>query len=384
MSKSLLLILNSIFLLNSSSSIVLDCSFNSNTAYAVLGKVYQCNVQNSLSVNSRDDLVIESANGAHASLKTNDDVISFQAYNKGAQFFPRGLDKVFKNLRSIYIYLSKIQEVKQIDLKSLPNLIYFDIRESEIRFFEDGTFDFNPNLEVIWLTGNKIFHFDANVFKNLNKISYLGLTSNVCMNTEVGGNLVEAKALIDSIKVKCFDNEFFEFKEGLKNLEIEEENLELENFKNWSEKFQKLEKYFKNSRFSNLNNFNSKFEDLKEKLPILLITFLSQHNPKNSQINICSTDDEKLSNLSENITKLTQNFNNLDKNITKLSESFDNFKDQIEELKTIPTTVTKRLHKFEIMQQEFKVKMQSIERKMEEKFAKLDEKITKVIEALNK
>ncbi|CAH1734270.1 unnamed protein product [Chironomus riparius] len=374
MSKSFLLILNSIFLLNSSSSIVLDCSFNSNTAYAVLGKVYQCNVQNSLSVNSRDDLVIESGNGAHASLKTNDDVISFQAYNKGAQFFPRGLDKVFKNLRSIYIYLSKIQEVKQIDLKSLPNLIYFDIRESEIRYFEDGIFDFNPNLEVIWLTGNKIFHFDTNVFKNLNKISYLGLTSNVCMNTEVGGNLVEVKALIDSIKVKCFDSEFFEFKEGLKNLEIEEENLKLDNFKNWSEKLQNLEKYFKNSRFSNLNNFNSKFEDLKQKLPILLITFLSQHN---SQINTCSTDDGKLSNL-------TQNFDNLDKNITKLSESFDNFKDQIEELKTIPTTVTKRLHKFEIMQQEFKVKMQSIERKMEEEFAKLDEKITKVIEALNK
>ncbi|CAG9810774.1 unnamed protein product [Chironomus riparius] len=232
MFKAVFLILNSILLLHSTSAIVIDCAFNSKTGYAIIGQVYQCEVQNNLSLLSRDVLVIESATGTHASLKTNDDVISLQIFDKGVQFVPRGLDKVFKNLRSIYIHLSKIQEVRQADLKSLPNLIYFQIRDSELRFIEDGIFDFNPNLEVVWLINNKIFHFDTNVFKNLNKISWLGLTSNVCMNTMVQGNVVEAKALIDSVKVKCFDSEFYEFKENLKKLEIEEENLKLENLKN--------------------------------------------------------------------------------------------------------------------------------------------------------
>jgi len=335
-------------------------------------------------VKSRDDSFIESAKGAHASLKTIDDVISFNAYNKGVEFFPRGLEKVFKSLRSIYIHFSKIQEVSQADLKPFPNLIYFDIRESEIRFFEDGTFNFNPNLEVVWLTGNKIFHFGLNVFKNLIKLSYLGLTSNMCMNTEVGGNLVEAKALIESVKVKCFDNEFYEFTQNFKNLEIEEKNLKLENFKSWAEKFENLEKAFKNSRFSNLNYFKDKFEDLKQKLPVLLIVFLNQveHNLTNFQIQTCSAVDGKFTNSSEiheNFLKLNQN---LDENFTKLSHDFENFKEQVEELKNIPATMTKRFHKFELEQKEIKLKIQSIERKMEENFAKIDEKITKVIEAL--
>ena len=367
-------------MLDSSTAIVLDCSFNSNTGYAIIGKVYQCEVQNSLTVKSRDDLVIESAKGAHASLKTIDDVISFQAYNKGVEFFPRGLEKVFKSLRSIYIHFSKIQEVNQADLKPFPNLIYFQIRESEIRFIEDGTFDFNPNLEVIWLTGNKIFHFDLNVFKNLIKISYLGLKSNVCMNTEASGNLVEAKALIESVKVKCFDSEFYEFTQNFKNLEIEGKHLKLENFKKWAENFENLEKVFKNSRFSNLNCFKDKFEDLKQKLPILLIIFLNQveHNLKNSQIQTCSAADRNLTNSSEiheNFSKLSQN---LDENFTKLSHNFDNFKDQVEELKNIPAMMINRLHKLELEQREIKSKIQSTERKLET----IDEKITKVMEAL--
>ncbi|KAL7012587.1 hypothetical protein ACKWTF_014943 [Chironomus riparius] len=96
------------------------------------------------------------------------------------------------------------------------------------------------------------------------------------MNDEVNGSEVEIKALIDAVKVKCFDIEFFEFRQNLKNLEIECENLELKNFKNWTKKFENLENYFKTSKVSTLSQFKDKFNDLNKKLPNLSIEFLSQ------------------------------------------------------------------------------------------------------------
>ncbi|KAL7012584.1 hypothetical protein ACKWTF_014941 [Chironomus riparius] len=188
------------------------------------------------------------------------------------------------------------------------------------------------------------------------------------MNKMVQGNVVEAKALIDSVKVKCFDSEFYEFKKNLKNLEIEEQNLKLENFKIWAEKFENLENYFKNSRFSNLNYFKDKFEHLKQKLPTLLIIFLSQleHNLKNSQT--CSAVDEKLTSMPQNFAQLAHNLVNIDEKLTKLTFNFDNFKDQVEDVKNIPAIVSKRLHKFEIDQKAIKSKIHSI-----------DEKINKII-----
>lgn len=331
-----------------------------------MGKVYQCNTQNSLSSLSREDLVIESATGTHTSLKTNDDVIAFQAFDKGLEFFPRGLDKVFKNLRAIYIHISKIQDFSQADLKPFPKLIFFEISNSEIRFIEDETFDFNPELEVIWLLNNNIFHFDTNVFRNLNKITWLGLTSNVCINSVVNGNLVEAKALIDSIKIKCFDSEFYEFKEDLKSLEIEKKSLKLENLRIWAEKFENLETQFKNSRFSHLNYFKDKFEGLRQKLPFLLILYLGQfeHNLKSFSTN--STEK------SENFTNINEKLDKIDEKLTKFSANFDNFSEQIEEFKTIPVTVTRRLHKLELEQKEIRLKIQSLERKIDAKIIKVD------------
>lgn len=358
--------------LNSSSAIVIDCKFNSDTSYAIIGNAYQCVVQDNLSTIPREDLVIESAKGTHVASKTNDDVKSLQVYDKGVHFVPRGLERVFKNLRSIYIHLSNIQEVRQADLKPLPELIYFQIRDSELRFIEDGTFDFNPKLECVWFINNKIFHFDTNVFKNLNKISWLGLASNLCMNVNVQGNLADAKSLIDSIKVKCFDIEFFEFKQSVENLEIEGQNLNSENFKNWTEKVESLEKFFKNSRFSYLNVFKEKFRNMKEKMSN------SEFYLQNCQLQFCTSAEEKLSKLTEqleNCNKMGSKISNIDKNIAALTEMFSDFKDQIEDLKVVPVEINNKFHKFELEQKELKSKIDLLERKF-------DTKIAKVIEAL--
>lgn len=358
-------------LLSSSSAIILDCNFNSNTIYVIIGNVYQCEVKNSLHVKSREYSVIESATGEHSILKSNDDVISFYAKNKDIQFFPRGLEKVFRHLRSIYIDFSKIREVCQDDLKSLPNLVYLCITNSEIRFFEDGTFDFNPDLEIIWLNGNEIFHFDANVFKNLNKISWLSLASNTCMNMVATNSLVNSKLLIDIIQVRCYDSEFVEFKQDVKDLEVEGKILKLENFKNWSEKFEKLENFFRNSKFSNLNHFEEKFEEMKQKLPVLFIVFLNQLNLnlKNLNTQSCPKNDQNSLSLIEIFSKLNQKFEDLDKKLITISESI---KEQAEDYEKITEMVSKKLHKIELEQKELKSKFHSFERKIDGKIAIVD------------
>lgn len=346
-------------MLNASSAIVIDCTFNSATSYAILGHPYQCIVQNRLSMIFQEDLIIEAATGTHVNLKSHDDVISIQINNKGVQFIPKEMEKVFVNLKSIFIYISNIQEIR-------PNLIYFEISNSDLWFIEDGTFDFNPNLEAIWLPNNKIFHFDANVFKNLHKISWLGLSSNSCGNKNIQGSLDNAKALIDSIKANCFDGDFHSFKNSLKILENEEEILKLESFEKWFKKFKNLKKFFNNSKFSHVTLFETKLE---HKLEFLMIKFFNEANQFSQNQTYMPYESQSLADDKKNLSMVLKK---IDEKLTNLYEKIDNFNEQIDDLRNIPAIISKRLHKVELEQKEIKSKIQSLERKIVEKTVRND------------
>lgn len=67
---------------------------------------------------------------------------------------------------------------------------------------EEGLFDFNPQLAVIWLESNKISQIHPNIFDNLSKLTDLWFTSNTCINMSAQ-NTAEVKEFIKVMRVNC-------------------------------------------------------------------------------------------------------------------------------------------------------------------------------------
>ena len=105
-----------------SSAVNLDCSYG-NFEYVVAGTAYQCGVANNLSMTSPEEAVIRSVSGIHMSGKTNDDVTAFHVYSKTIEFFPRGLEKFFKNLKAIDIKNNQIRQILNFGKFSFFGLI---------------------------------------------------------------------------------------------------------------------------------------------------------------------------------------------------------------------------------------------------------------------
>jgi len=172
-------------------------------SYATVDSVYQCQISKNLNINSPEDAVIANVSGTHMSGKTNDDVLAFHADTKIIEYFPKGLERFFKNLKVFHMPRNQIKQITQSDLKPFPNLIYLEVHENNIKILEDGLFNNHPNMKVVWFNVNKIFHVGKNVFNNMNKITYLGFGSNQCVNTNVESNAAKVIELVESLKTNA-------------------------------------------------------------------------------------------------------------------------------------------------------------------------------------
>lgn len=307
--------------------------------------------------------------------------------NKNLDFVPRGLERIFKNLKAIYVPNGRIKDIRREDISMYHNLMYLDFGACDIRFIEDGTFDSNKNLEIIWMNSNMIFHIDPDVFKNLNKLSFLGLKNNLCIDVDVRGNLQQVQSLIKSANEKCLDEEFYKLLQDLKLLESSIKSMKMENFEIWNYNREVLEESFKNSRFTNIKSLAEKFEILRHKIPILQIKFLNQVelNLQNSQTESLSIIDGKLSEFEEKMYSFGEDFNQLYKKLNKTDEKLDilvektsSIEENCENLKNFAALFSKNFQIIEKDQQKIKSKIQEIE----DKFLKIDEKTKKIVDIL--
>ena len=91
-------------------------------------------------------------------------------------------------------------------MKPFPKLIYLSLHQNNIEIIEDGLFDFNPNLEVITLSNNRISHIDQFVFDNLVKLAYLGFDANPCINMEARASQAMVRDIVKITKSKCINS----------------------------------------------------------------------------------------------------------------------------------------------------------------------------------
>jgi len=168
-----------------------------------------CGVQNLLNITSRQFIPIKSVIGAHEPHKSDDDVTVFYAAGKNTQYIPKGIEKIFKNIKRIAIHAGRLKEVRQEDFKPFPKLTELCLADNDIKILDEGLFIYNPDLTLIYLSDNKIFSVGKNVFDGLSKLSYLYLNLNRCIDMKAENNLTPVKELVRYVKKVCKGSSFW-------------------------------------------------------------------------------------------------------------------------------------------------------------------------------
>lgn len=229
-----------------------------------MGPAYSCEVENRLSIMSPNNTFIKSVKGDHKNGHTNDDVKALCINGKNTSYFPKGLEKLFKNLRRIRIAHGQLKEISQADFQPFPWLIELTLNGNDIRVLENGIFEYNLNLAYINIAENKIVHIGNSVFDHLTKLTKLILTLNNCTKKASINDNMGIKEMIGRAKKSCISSEFLELENNLMELEDEHRFVKRENFQNFTEKVKEFQQELQNSSFSDLMTLNDRFGDLFE------------------------------------------------------------------------------------------------------------------------
>ena len=145
-------------------------------------------------------------------------------------------------------------------MKPFPNLVEIYLHSNLIEVLEEGLFDFNPDLQWIELSYNKIVHIEPKIFDHLSKLEYLFLHRNTCLKTNIEYSISEYKNITNSAESQCMNFEFFSLKKKLESLEKDSKSLNSEDF---GEKLATFEETFNASKFANFRPLNYKFGAFK-------------------------------------------------------------------------------------------------------------------------
>jgi hypothetical protein len=181
-------------------AIVIECEFETK-GFPTDGGIYTCELRVDPSITS-PGVTVTSATGSHKPSMSHADVQGFYSLFNTINFMPRGLNDVFPNLIGIAIDNAGIKEIHQSDMKQFPRLKDLCLFGNAITVVGQDLFKFNTELEYISLDDNKITQIHPTVFDHLNKLSYLWLLSNVCINDNAHDRSA-VKNMIISVKQKC-------------------------------------------------------------------------------------------------------------------------------------------------------------------------------------
>jgi len=256
----------SLALFGSTKSVTFECVFKSG-AWKTLGTLYRCEVQNAVNITSLDAAQIDSISGVHLPGYNNDNIEAFTLGKGQIHYFPRDLNKFFKNLKGIEIYSTGQKEVHQRDLKDFPKLMSLYLYTNNLEILEENLFEFNPNLELIYIGITKITHIDPHVFDKLIKLKTLYLISNTCINTYTSNSQTAVQNIIRTVQLQCTNLVYSNLEQQVKYLEFESQFLNSESLK---DKIENLENEIKNSQFPNFFGENLKIlnADLIKKVTI--------------------------------------------------------------------------------------------------------------------
>lgn len=183
------------------SAVVIDCNFEFLEAKLV-ESIYICETRGNPSIAS-PGTVITNVTGNHNSTMTNNNVTGFSS-TQGTQFinFVPSFSTIFPDIILIVILNAPIKEIHQSDLKEYSKLKTLFLGNNKITYLEADLFKFNLELHQIDLSLNKIKQVHFKAFAHLNKLDFLDISDNKCIN-EIAEGISQVLKLIEKIKQKC-------------------------------------------------------------------------------------------------------------------------------------------------------------------------------------
>lgn len=200
------IIITSLALSASSKSSTFECEYITE-GWGTRHKYYYCDVRNLVNITSPESARNYQIVGEHVDGHNNDNLQAFSVRGRGKiYYFPKGLQNHFKNLEGIEIHGTGLKEICQEDIKDFSKLISLYLGWNELEVIEKDLFVHNSNLELIYLSHNKISRIDPSAFDMMMKLRYLDLSSNVCIDMDASDSQSEVQRVIMAVKIQCSDS----------------------------------------------------------------------------------------------------------------------------------------------------------------------------------
>jgi hypothetical protein len=329
-------------------SLNVDCNYKDHD-YLEFKNTYICYVHKNFKLTSKESTRITSASGSHKSGHNNDNVLSFHAVDLTINYFPIGLESIFKNLKVIVIERTYLKEVHQSDLKPFPQLEFLCLAGNDIKTLEEDLFEFNPNLNLVMFYTCKITHIDPNVFDHLDKMTYLLLESNPCITIEARNDRSKVLEIVKKIQNRQCINPSIKKKE--KTVDITTLSVQVSQPENCAAVKSKFvdfvtsvkslvasasneseasmttgqcQAFSETKMDSDLSNINSMMSITNKKVLTDLSDIAASANDNYANFN------EKIDNLGVKLDNLEGNFNSLLSKIMEISSKYEKI-DEIEE-----------------------------------------------------
>lgn len=130
----------------------INCEFRESRCTIYPGK-YTCSVTKALITDPRTR--IKAFKGTHVAGKANIDVEALSFKNTKVEYFPRGLHRIFHNLKLVFIDNCETKEISRKDLAGLEILEAFGVVRSHLKKLPNDLFLGMSKLNCISFFGNQ-------------------------------------------------------------------------------------------------------------------------------------------------------------------------------------------------------------------------------------
>lgn len=184
----------------------INCDFTKGLCTIYLGK-YTCTV--SSAAITKNNTRIKAFDGVHCPGRSNSDVAAIKFENTIVEHFPRGLNKFFPNLESLFIRNCGLKTISRKDLIGLENLTGLSIFSNQLTSLPNDLFVNMPKLKNISFVGNNLEAISSKLFIPIldNELTYVDFRHNVNISSVYGASGIHSvntmEQLMEVIDSQC-------------------------------------------------------------------------------------------------------------------------------------------------------------------------------------
>ena len=183
-----------------------------NGDWKYLGVLYTCWITITSASITEPNQEIKDIIGQHKADKTDRDVEAIKFHNTKVHYMPRGLSKIFPNLRAIWIHHCGLKEITREDLIEFENIALLCLGNNELTSLPDDLLEGMKKLKWISFSNNQLKLVSSQLLRPVlgNQLTWVGFRKNPTINAAFhasrvnpSGCSVDLPGLMKLIDEKC-------------------------------------------------------------------------------------------------------------------------------------------------------------------------------------